>query len=551
MEDPFACFGDDSDSDSEYQQYNEVDTDYKKKQLLLEHANERIAANNNTPVTRDEDPGTIQVPINEKPENLPELPPQVEIPCSPPLYLGPMRVVKSDDIGGNRGYIATKDLKPGTLLLVENPIFEWTDEQIGSELGLVSIQAILKHEHACKIMNEIQALYPTKDNVDEIIRGKKDVNLLSQDEKIQIKDMVEIMEMIHSGKEMDATLALAKQHGIQMDDVDVYRMLLAMRYNGFGSGIYLYFAMFNHDHDANCIKFAPEKNGADPNAKAENCKTYSEVRTTKFVKRGDPLTLDYLDPRDQSHATKRWHLWDQHRFDIGDVSCIQQDTLRGMELVNNQYPPSSRDTLDRDSDTFHVEIALKELEEQQNEVKLAWSLMKSLKEEGEDVLKLFEHSKALGVATFEAIEAAQNNLLNHSHILLIRWCRLYLDVAEIVLEMGGLLSRHFSSSSFGPIGGYRIMANFVVTCHRLLPLQVKYMGSEHPDIARTNSDLANMINSMISHCPGELYNCHDCYGSFGKCQKMEAKYRKEFRRIDGYYPKDAEEKIIEYKAIIR
>ena len=78
MEDPFACFGDDSDSDSEYQQYNEVDTDYKKKQLLLEHANERIAANNNTPVTRDEDPGTIQVPINEKPENLPELPPQTK-----------------------------------------------------------------------------------------------------------------------------------------------------------------------------------------------------------------------------------------------------------------------------------------------------------------------------------------------------------------------------------------------------------------------------------------------------------------------------------------
>ncbi len=546
MDDPFDCFGDDSEeSDSDIQDFSENDTFFKKKQLILEQANARIAAKN---IIQSPDVTILNEntkSTSDKKQNEAELPAQVYIPFQPPLYLGPMRVVKSNEIGGNRGYIATQDLDPGTLLLVEEPMFEWTEEQIGSELGLVSIQAILNHENSYKIIDEIQGLYPTKDQVEEIIRGEKNIKLLSQDEKIQIKDMFEIMEMIHSGKEMDSTLVLAQNLGIPLDEIDIYRMLLAMRYNGFGSGIYLHFAMFNHDHDANCIKFAPEKNGIGHGTAPT---TYSEVRTTKFVKRGDSLTLDYLDPRDQSHATKRWHLWDQHRFDIGDLNSVRRDALREMELVNNQPPSSSCDNLDRDSHTYHVESALKELESQQNEIRLTWALAKNLKEEGEDMLKLFEHAKSMGEASFEAIDAAKNKLSNDSHILLIRCCRLCLDASEIVLEMGERLSHHFGSSSFGTIGGYRIMAKFVITCHQLLPLQVKYLGYDHPDVARTNSDLANMINSMISHCPSVLYKCHEAYGSFGRCQKMEAKYRKEFRRIDGFYPKDAEQKIKDYKS---
>lgn len=559
MDDPFACFGD-SDGESECDEPQaQNDADFEKREILLEQANKRITLNNNNTNNNStlesshvSATGLVsnQSPLDETSENhkLPELPSSVEVPFSPALYMGPMRVVKSDDIGGNRGYIATEDLQPGTLLLVENPIFEWSDEQIGSELGLVSIQAIFRHEKCNNIINDIRGLYPTKDQVDDIIRCAKSgknasASLLSQDDKIQIKDMFEVLEMIHSGEPMERTLDIAKMNGFQeVDEIDVYRMLLAMRYNGFGSGIYLHFAMFNHDNDANCIKFVPEKTQASSDH-------WSEVRTTKFVKRGDPLTLDYLNPREQSHATRRWHLWDQHRFDIGELSCndnaTEKSNLKEMDLVNKQSPKSCRNTLDRSANTYHVECALKELEEQQREIKIAWSLMKYLKEEGEDVLKLFEHSKAMGEATLEAIGATEKKLNNDCHLLLIRCRRLYLDVAETTLEMGGRLSHHFSSSSFGPIGGYRIMTNFVITCHKLLPLQIKYLGSEHPDIATTNSDLANMINSMISHCPRELYNSHECYSSFGKCQLMEAKYLKEFRRLQAMYPKDAGEKVKE------
>jgi hypothetical protein len=553
LDDPFDCFGEDSVSLGDDTKEKELQcvvpttqdaVDEKKRKLLLEKANGRLMADNSS-LTNDNDSGSCSCPDDPKlfpiENNLGELPSSINVPFPPALYIGPMMVVQSNDIGGNRGYIATEDINAGTLLLAEQPIFKWTEDQLGSELGLVSIQAILKHENAGAIVKDMQGLYPTKEQVNDLIRNH---NKGSQEDKIQILDMMDIMNMQHSGKEMNATLELAKRCGVDLDEIDVCRMLLAMRYNGFGSGIYLNFAMFNHANDSNCIKFQPEIDNKVSKARSVS---YSEVRTTKAVKRGDALTLDYLIPREQSYATKRRHLWDQHRFDIGDMdSSLLGANLREMYLVNGQCPPSSRDNIDRDADTYHVEAALKELEDQYYEIKLTWSFMSVLKDEGEDALKLFEHSKAMGEATLELLAAAENKLGNPTHVLLIRCCRLYLDCSEIVLEMGARFAPHFSSSSFGPIGGHMIMAKFVSTAHKLLPLQIKYLGNDHPDIARSYHDLASMINAMITQCIQNLYECgiEEC-STFGKCQRLEAKYSSEFRRIEALYPKDVEAKIKE------
>jgi len=551
--DPFDCFGEDSESESEFgDDIAEQDLeDEKRRRSLMGKANERLfAASSTADADRIVSASSTDETQSSPSEILVDLPPPVTVPFPPALFIGPIRVVQSNDIGGNRGYIATQDLEPGTLLLVEQPIFEWTEDQIGSELGLVSVQAILRHENACAIVKDMQGLYPTKEQVDDFVRNKKAV---SKDEQIQILDMMDVMDMQHSGKEMNFTLDLARQYGIDLDEIDVCRMLLAMRYNGFGSGIYLHFAMFNHDVNGNSIKFQPEINNAESKQKqgSKGYGCYSEVRTTKFVKRGESLTLDYLIPREQSYAMKRRHLWDQHRFDIGSLNSLPDLNLREMYLVNGQCPPSSRDNVDRDADTYHVESALKELEEQHNEIKITWSLLARLKDEGEDALKLFEHSKAMGEATFELLTATQNKLINPNHILLIQCCRLYLDCAEIALEMGVRFASHFSSTSFGPIGGNLIMANFVTTCHKLLSLQIKYLGNEHPDVARSYHDLAGMINAMITQCPDSLYGCGiEEYSVFGKCQRIEAKYSSEFRRIDALYPKDVENKIEEYRSSI-
>lgn len=533
MDDPFACFGEDSESEDEVI----IDENLEKRRLnLLQKAN----------VTRQNVYDEIEddKDVSEKAEDLLELPSNVDVPFPSPLFLGPIQVVQSDMIGGNRGYIATQDLPPGTLCLVEKPIFEWTEDQIGSELGIVSVIAILQHDDAKNIIQQMESLYPTKTRVDELIRAK--VNTESANEKIQIKDMIDIMEMQHSGgKELQKALSLARQNNLEIEEIDIYRLLLAMRYNGFGSGIYLHFAIFNHDNNSNCIKFRPENSSKDEEDSPYT--GYSEVRTTRLVRRGEALTIDYIEPREQSFSYKRYHLWDQHKFDIGGLDQTENKQLQELDLIDGKCPPSFKDRLERESLTFHIENALKEFEDQLHEIKMNWALMSMLKDESEEALKLFEHAKALGEAAFELINSAKEKLSNDSHILIIRCGKLYLDVSEIVLEMGSKFAHHFSSSTFANIGGNMVLKNCVWVCNQILPIQIKYYGSFHPDVARTYHDLASNINTMISQCPKVLYTSGiEDYSSFAKCQRLEAEYMKAFKHIDNLYPKDTKQKIVEF-----
>mmetsp|Transcript_4244 Transcript_4244/g.8121 ORF Transcript_4244/g.8121 Transcript_4244/m.8121 type:complete len:569 (+) Transcript_4244:120-1826(+) len=555
-DDPFSCFGEDSDSEHDQESLRVLNSESEeaRKNLLVHQANERMVANLTIVSENHTSEGKRQhTDTSSSSSSCKDLPPPVILPFSPALYMGPIRIVESTDVGGHRGYIATEDLKPGTLLLVEKPLFEWPEEQLGKELGLFSVQALLRCDCAIEILKDMEQLYPTKEKLDNFVRnhGRENqpcVKDLLMDEKIQIVDMVELMELqLKGSKEMEATLALVKQRRISIDEIDVCRILLVMRYNGFGSGVYLHFSMFNHDLDANCIKFQPENpSGSDGKDR------YSEVRTTKFVKRGHPLSLDYLDPREQSHATRRRYLWDQHRFDIGSEESIKDSNLRQLYLVNGTFPPSSVDSRDFHDQTYHIESALKELEEQMLELKSSWNFMSSssLHESVQDmdIQKLFEHVSVLGEASLECISAAEEKLGNPNHILLIRCNQLYLNSAEIILQLGFEYGPTCLSSMFRSDDAQSVMGNFVVICHNLLPLQKRFLGNDHPDIARTNHDLTIMINSMLSRCPKVLYGTNiEEYSTFGKCQVMEAKYMKEFRRIDALYPKDTELRIGEYQ----
>merc|ERR1719223_2326954 len=98
-------------------------------------------------------------------------------------------------IGGNRGYIATENIEPGTLLLVEEPIFTWPYEQIGKELAICSILSILKSERAQDIVDDMEQLHPSRDVVDRICHGKKEGLTLNKDEKDQISLMVHLTKL--------------------------------------------------------------------------------------------------------------------------------------------------------------------------------------------------------------------------------------------------------------------------------------------------------------------------------------------------------------------
>ena len=533
-EDPWECFGEDSSIEDDLNE----DEDHAENRLRL-----ISKANNSSSQKKDAGPTDVESTSTPENDNNEEdhLPQTLNLwKNRPPLYFGPMAVIETPN--SNRGYIATKNLRPGTLLLVEEPLFKWPQEQIGCELGLSSIKAIFDNERAQEIVNEMEYLYPTRSDVDAIciIEKEKEVKL-NDNQRVQIKDMMDAMKFQLDGEKLlERVVATAQQKGISksqngmnsiLDDMDVFRMLLALRYNGFDSGLYLHFAMFNHSCDANCIKFMPENDLKGNNRK------YSEVRTTKFVRVGEALTLHYLNPREVSHATRRKHIWEQHRFDIGEQMSLYRSELQEMDLVNGSLPISSRDNQDQENATSLVEKSLRDLQDLFRELNIASSSNPA----GNEAAEMFEHCKALEMATEELIQASSNKLNNKRHLLLIRCCRLHLDSSEILLRLGTSGLREFCLTNKQQL---EIMKKFVCTCHNLLSLQTQYLGCDHPDIARTNYDLAMGINGILSRSPKSLFELNlPGLTNFDGCQRFEGDCRKNHHRIDLLYPRDVEQKI--------
>lgn len=559
MTDPWECFGEnDDESDSGDIDNNEEDKiQSEKRNHLIAQANSK-KNDSNSNITNKNHGDTCnnisEIHLDPHGEDNIRLLSSLELwKHRPPIYIGPMVVV--EEVNSYRGYIAKENIKPGTLLLVEKPIFKWPHEQIGSELGLSSIQAIFEHDNAQDIVHDMEVLYPTKIDVDFICRGNVNIKQeLKKNEKVQIKDMIEIMQMQHSGgKELDKILKLAQIKMISssttpglkrdenkngIDEIDIMRMLLALRYNGFDSGLYLHFALFNHNDDANCIKFQPES--IEKGTKGE---VYSEVRTTKMVKKGEPLTLHYMNPREVSHASRRLHIWDQHRFDIGEDMNIHDSKIQELELVDGNFPSSSKDKQDRERMSYLMENAMDDLERLLNDMKSAFALLINMTM-GDEAIEMFERCKALEMACDELKKAITTKTGNMKHILLIRCCRLHLDSSEVLIRF----ANHPPSISLTNQQQNEIMCRFVHTCHVLLPIQIQYLGEYHPDIGRTYYDFAMGINSLLTHSPKKLYDLGISYlSNFASCQRHEAKCRKEYHSIDSLYPRDVEQKVLSHQ----
>jgi hypothetical protein len=176
-----------------------------------------------------------------------------------------------EEEGGGRGYVASRDLQPGTLVLVEEPMVDgWSERQIGRRLGMESIRYILEREDANVIVRCMEELHPTRTRVNNVLRRRRrctgrDDNVAATTtttttatcddnlDEVQIASMMSVMER-DANHVNAATLlvsfaierSVTNSDGSPMDMDDLGRMLLAMRYNGFDSGLYLHFSMFNH-----------------------------------------------------------------------------------------------------------------------------------------------------------------------------------------------------------------------------------------------------------------------------------------------------------------
>jgi len=565
-EDPFGAFGSDDDEEGDegdgvrkrQQQVEDDDEGTRVARALLVQS----AHNNKTGggATSAENAGSSSAEVaNDRGDELLARRPSQYVPLElrcwrEPLYRHPqVRLVSlepSSGIGGGRGYAALEaDLAPGTLALVEEPACPgWSEEQIGRELGLVSVRRVLEWDtgvgggsgdntknngDAIRLLHEIEHLHPTKAVVDVCIEVSGNCDEQDGDDRNnsqfhQVQEMMRVLRRRYccdnGDREsdeisVDALVDTASRRGLRnsdgspVTDMDCMRILLALRYNGLESGVYLHVAMLNHSDRPNCVKFLPQS--SEP--------TYSEVRTTRWIRAGELLTISYL-PTVLCHASRRRYLWEQHRFDIRDD--FESPVARQMELVAGRLPPSALNRCDPETSvTYRIEKAIAELRglylQEAGELQYPSNSDDSV-----------DQIKALEQASRELCEQANEQLQNPNHVLLIPALELHLDTADLVQRRCRLGLSHRTL----------LLGRVVGTAKRLAELQGMFHGPDHFDLARTKLDLAQAIEELLSTSANHLLQlCQDEYSSVAAWSSLENKSRKDFQRIKSLYPRDAGE----------
>ena len=543
MEAAWNAFGSDSDSSDSEEEYDTARREEATR--LMQQYNTQSSAGEKQ-VSNSEDSISLSYQPSYADQKLRTA--SLPWPNTPPLYLGPADVEQLM-LGGGRGFCATEDIPPGTCILIEEPTVKgWSEQQMGKRLGLESIHHIFEKDNAQAIVYCMEELHPTKFKVDTVYRNSSEE--IAALDKIQIVDMIASADSDKSHTQQVQSLVtyandrnIVNSDGTQLNSRDINRLLLTLRYNGFDSGLYLHFSIFNHDEDPNCIKFRPSSDG-------EQQRHYSEARTTRVVKKGEALTLHYLEnPREVSHATRRKILWDQHRFDIGNEEAFRKflrltedangrkSAVYESELVDGKFPDSDRSgTMKSSSDdqpaACNVENSLDDLEEIVVELQ---AIFQSKPEEGNSMSSTsFERAAALELTAWELITATKSSLGNNNHILLSRCRRLHLDSIEILLE--------HCSSALDNKASTELTARFVPSALELLESQKLRLGNDHTDVARTNNDLSMGIQALLSHSPKHLLSLGlEGLRSLDQCSRFEYNCRKEKERIEKLFPKDADD----------
>lgn len=453
-----------------------------------------------------------------------------------PMYKGEILLVSPLPVGGGRGYVATKPILPGALVLVESPMMIWPEEQLGKKLGMVSVKHLIEHPNASQIVHDLEDFYPSKWQVVRCHRNEDDAIENGSEEHEQISKMMQFLrsELVSSSEEgesegpnnqetiqelldlvqLSQKLGVRSRDGSELIDIDIIRLLLVLRYNGLESGVYRHVAMLNHDDYPNCAKFLPTDG-----------KSFSEVRTTRRVQPGESLTISYL-PRVVSHASRRKVLWEQHRFDIG-IKHLKGERYK-MELVGKSLPPSPIQGVVDETLTDRIENATEELEKMQREIEASLHLSPISSHETSETVKALEQT------ALELYKESGEQLQNLNHILLIPILSLHMDICALVL-------RDASLSNSVQIG---VVSRQILSAYHLLPLQKALLGADHFDVARTTLDLADSISQLLSRSAKTLCDLNlPSMGTFAAWSTFEHETRKEHNRIKALYPHDVEKHI--------
>ncbi|KAL0592261.1 hypothetical protein ABG067_000369 [Albugo candida] len=384
-----------------------------------------------------------------------------------PMYSKSIRLINDcTDVGGNRGYIATEDLEPGTLILLEKVHVPWpADAAKYDPLFLAkALESILRCSNQESFRKELGHLFPrTLEDLPTYLR--------------------------HAGRhKFSSTLKqlCTKYSELNVTEDELLQNIFSMQCNAFHSGVFLYCSLLNHDCNPNCVKFIP----------VESDGSISQVRVTKKVDKGQPLTISYLYPREQSRLQRKRILEHQFGFECTCNLCKRGDS----EFQAPDSAVSINESV-QSGKLLSIEDSVSQCEE----------LVMRKEIDAGRVL-----DKALEVLS-DALE-----IVAHDHFVLIRIYKLVGDCYEWMLK--GESKNSIESAVL-----------FVRSNYELLSLQRQYLGHSHVDLARTLNDLSQGIQVSLSRNIDTLLREFPEWDNFRQVSIIENQYRKEYMRIKELY----------------
>jgi hypothetical protein len=428
---------------------------------------------------------------------------QVESSSSMPA---PFVIKQIPGIGGMRGVFAARDLPAGTLVLAEVPTYTWQGHFSDVDVLRQTVTGICT---SAKAHAATQALHPF---------------VIEDADEEEVAAMRELWEGALSLAVDD--LKTKGADGAVFSANELLRVSIALQHNAYGSGFYEIFSLVNHTCSPNCMKLCPSMD--------KGWRKASEIWTTRDVSKGEELTICYNHVREMTDKSIAHFLHEHHRFKCACPIHPPNDKISNDMDEESSQSAGNETSLENDWSSVlqeRVEYYEEQLGRftgdtigQKKKIEVMTDIVTACEEILSEITDKIKSSPELfanlTVILSGALSISDNELIKPSTCLnfekplpvmerdalymMVRLHKLVVAAASVCIEEFGKKEAVFiqkqKSVQAASVGNNLVWASEQYILHALevTPLQMYYLGDNHPDIAQTLLDIAEGISCALS-----------------------------------------------------
>lgn len=395
-------------------------------------------------------------------------------PSHPPELLGPLCLVERP-CGGARGLAASRAIRAGEVLLAERPILSWRSARPELERDL---RALLSSAGRDDTIRALRQLHPT--SLSEL--PPAELRKFEREYEGLLDDLLPLLAPPESAAESAEPAARAT----------VLQLVLAVRFNGFASGLFLHQSLINHAAalDANCDKSAHTSLRADGGV-------VSVVRATRAIAEGEECTICYYQPPELSREAAAEQM---RHFDF-DVRCELQPPLSALRGEMQGRPgDGGAEPAAADQGRGWAEAVAQQSVAQQLRCRFCQGSVWDL--EGQ-----FGRQLAAACGAGGGLVQLTSRLELSLEPLQAACSPYHLALASAQRRVATVLRQRLSDADVGATSNKDWAAALVLLLRcslHLWTVQIALLGHEHPECVHTLHDVASSIGGLLASEPRAL-----------------------------------------------